>query len=181
MKTIISILIVFLALAVQAQYLYPNTNPPASVTLTWDPSPDSEVTGYSVYWGGESRGYTNRVDADGTNYVTITNVSWGSLYYFAATAYTAGRQLESGFSEEVSYQFAHFPPAPSMLRVTNPIVRISVLSAPSPVGPWTSFATLSATTSGPSYFRSSVAIAPPPAPISPTIRILSPKAASLRK
>jgi len=74
----------------------------ASVTLTWDPSPDATVTGYRIYYGVASRSYTNIVDAGDATSITISNLVEGVTYYFAATAYNV-LGMESEFSDEVSY------------------------------------------------------------------------------
>jgi fibronectin type 3 domain-containing protein len=75
----------------------------ASVTLAWDRSPDSSVTGYRLHYGAATRQYTNAVPVGN---VTTTNVSGlldGITYYFAVTACTSN-QLESDFSNEVNYR-----------------------------------------------------------------------------
>jgi len=72
----------------------------AQITVSWDPSPDSDVVGYKLYFGTSSRNYTNSVDVGNTTSFTLTNLEAGKIYYIAATAYdTEG--LESDFSEEV--------------------------------------------------------------------------------
>lgn len=72
-----------------------------SVTLAWDPSPDS-VVGYKAYHGVASRTYTNSVNVGSATRATIPGLVEGRTYYFAATAYNA-LGLESAFSEELSY------------------------------------------------------------------------------
>jgi hypothetical protein len=97
------------------------TNAPASVTLAWDPSPaNSGVVFYSLYWGVASRAYTNEVNVIGrTNTTaTITNLTRGATYYFAATA-TATNGLESDFSSEVSWSVGNIPAAPVNTRVAS--------------------------------------------------------------
>ncbi len=74
----------------------------ASVTLAWDPSTDPNVTGYNLYYGGGSRNYTNVLDANSANAISVGNLAPGVTYFFAATAYTAAG-LESEYSVEVSY------------------------------------------------------------------------------
>ena len=74
----------------------------ATVTLAWDPSPDSSVVGYNIYYGVASGDYTNMVPVSNTNTVTLDGLVAGVTYYFAATARnTVG--LESDYSDEVSY------------------------------------------------------------------------------
>lgn len=74
----------------------------ANVTLGWNSSPDSSVAGYNLYCGGASGNYTNKTNC-GTNTVdTVSNLTSGVIYYFAATTYDANG-LESAFSTEVAY------------------------------------------------------------------------------
>jgi hypothetical protein len=72
-----------------------------SITLAWDPSPDSSVVGYKVYWGVATRNYTNSLSAGGATTLTISNLVVGPTYYFAATAYDTNG-IESDYSVEAS-------------------------------------------------------------------------------
>jgi hypothetical protein len=74
----------------------------ASVTLAWDPNPESYVAGYKVYYGTASGSYSLTVDVGSWTSLTISGLEAGKTYYFAATAYdTAGD--ESGMSSELRY------------------------------------------------------------------------------
>ena len=114
MKRLITTLIFAAACAVNAQ-LVP-ADPAANVVLAWDTPASSGVVGYKIYWGAESRCYTNLVTTTNLT-ATITNLQRGITYYFAATACTASG-LESEFSNEVSYT----PPA----RPIAPVLRLSL-------------------------------------------------------
>ncbi|MDW8308642.1 MAG: fibronectin type III domain-containing protein, partial [Verrucomicrobiales bacterium] len=85
----------------------------ASVTLTWNPSPDPNVIGYRIYYGVASRVYTNVVDVGNVTTATISNLVEGVTYYFAATAYNI-LGMESDFSEEVAFTipnpYVNYPP-----------------------------------------------------------------------
>lgn len=171
------LLVLFAASPAIAQYLWPNTNPPAMVTLAWDAVADPQVTGYRVYWGIGSRQYTNSQTVALQTETTITNLMRGTTYFFAATS-LAG-ELESGFSEEVTYAPPTGPSAPQGLRTTNVVLRVGIMQAPTPAGPWTDFATVTTTTSVPAFYRSKIAIeAPTPALVLQPRRFLSPKAAA---
>lgn len=100
----------------------PATN---QVSLTWSPSPGSNVAGYNIYYGFASRVYTNKLDAGPVTNFTVGNLS-DDRHYFAATAYNI-LGVESDFSEEVFW-----PPFP----LTNVIVSVSAQSAAAPSGPW---------------------------------------------
>lgn len=73
-----------------------------STTVAWNPSPDSSVTGYNVYYGTTSHGYTNMISVGNVSSATISNLSPGLTYYFAATAHDAAGN-QSGFSNEASF------------------------------------------------------------------------------
>jgi Fibronectin type III domain len=73
-----------------------------SVTLGWDPSSDTNVAGYNVYYGTVSHQYTKEVSAGIATSVVISGLTEGVTYYFAATTYDIFDQ-ESGFSVETSY------------------------------------------------------------------------------
>jgi hypothetical protein len=71
-----------------------------SVTLTWNASPSSVVTGYYIYYGLTSGIYNYEISAGNNTSVTISNLVEGATYYFVATSHDGG---ESPFSSEVSY------------------------------------------------------------------------------
>jgi hypothetical protein len=73
-----------------------------SVTLAWDPSPDSTVVGYSIYSGVASGTYTNKVDVGNATSGTIFGLVERVTYFFAVCAYDANG-LESDFSNELSF------------------------------------------------------------------------------
>jgi hypothetical protein len=76
---------------------------PSSVTLAWDPSPDSAVTGYRVHYGVVSGQYTNSLTVGNSTATTVSGLVPGVTYYFATTAYNASG-AQSQFSNEISYQ-----------------------------------------------------------------------------
>lgn len=70
------------------------------VAISWNPSSDTQVAGYKIYYGSSSHTYLNVVDAGSGTNVTISGLTEGSTNYFAATTYGATTN-ESPFSEEV--------------------------------------------------------------------------------
>src|SRR5262245_48640638 len=79
----------------------------AQVQLAWDAplqadgTPVPNLAGYKLYYGSQSGQYQTALPVGMATTYTVTNVSPGQTYYFAATAYdTAG--TESAFSNEVS-------------------------------------------------------------------------------
>ncbi len=75
----------------------------ANVTLSWDASPDPDVTGYAVYYGTTSGSYTHKVAVGQVTGVTLSNLTAGVTYYFAATTLYGPNGDESAFSGEASY------------------------------------------------------------------------------
>ncbi len=74
----------------------------SNIILGWNASASPSVTGYHVYYGTTSGIYSYKVDAGNATSVTISNLTGGVTYYFAATAYDANGD-ESQFSGEVSF------------------------------------------------------------------------------
>src|SRR6476619_6174504 len=74
----------------------------ANVTLGWEPSTDSDVTGYNVYYGPSTQNYTNVIDAKDSTTCSIFGLVIGATYYFTVTAYNA-LGLESPPTDEIVY------------------------------------------------------------------------------
>lgn len=89
----------------------------SSVTLAWNRSTSTNVTGYRVYYGASSRNYSNSVVAGNVTTNTVPGLASGVTYFFAVTAYNAGG-LESSFSSEFSY-VPVIPPAPASVTTTR--------------------------------------------------------------
>lgn len=73
-----------------------------SVILAWSPSLDTNVVGYNIYYGGAGGDYTNMINIGKVTSTTISGLTAGVTYYFAATAYDALGD-ESAYSAEISY------------------------------------------------------------------------------
>jgi hypothetical protein len=74
----------------------------AEITLAWDQNSEPDIAGYRIYYGQESRSYTNVVDVGNYTSCVIANLEDGETYFFAATAYNADA-CESDYSSEVSH------------------------------------------------------------------------------
>jgi hypothetical protein len=72
-----------------------------SINLAWAPSADTNIASYNVYYGVASGTYTNMLSAGNATNATISGLTDGVTYYFAATALDASG-LESAYSNEVS-------------------------------------------------------------------------------
>lgn len=74
----------------------------AGVSLAWDPSPDSSVVGYDIYFGTTSGSYSNKISVENLTSATVSNLDCGDTYYFAATAVDSNGN-ESDFSNEIQF------------------------------------------------------------------------------
>jgi hypothetical protein len=72
-----------------------------TVRLAWLPSADPQVTGYNIYQGTASGAYTRMEDVGNATTAVISNLTAGTTYFFAVTAYDA-IGLESLPSNEAS-------------------------------------------------------------------------------
>jgi len=135
-----------------------------SVTLAWDPSAQSNVIGYRLYYGTFSRNYTasNRVDAPAT-ISTAANLVGGRTYYFAVTAIDSDG-LESDYSAEVTYVVPGLAPAPDFTQVD-----VSPGSSPAPPSSLGLFDTEEIVESG---FNLVSPIPPPPFASGPRLEIV---------
>jgi hypothetical protein len=73
-----------------------------TVTLNWNPVPDTDLAGYRVYYGPSSGSYPSSVDVGNTTSATINNLTDCTLYYFAVKAYDQAGNLSAAFSNELS-------------------------------------------------------------------------------
>lgn len=90
----------------------------ADVGLEWDASPSAEVNAYKIYWGTASRTYTSSVQVGNVLTYKLTGLNVRTTYWFAATAIVLPENLESDFSNEVSYYVpVPKPLPPTLLRV----------------------------------------------------------------
>lgn len=72
-----------------------------SITIHWFPNKESDLAGYKIYYGHESRSYSWVIGTGRVTEFRITDLQPGKKYFFAVTAYdTAGN--ESSFSDEVA-------------------------------------------------------------------------------
>ena len=90
----------------------------STVTLAWNASMDHGVVGYDVYYGGASRGYTNKTATGLVYRQAVSNLTVGIRYYFAVTARNASG-VEGDFSNEVAWTVTNPPPV--SLFVTAPL------------------------------------------------------------
>jgi hypothetical protein len=80
----------------------PSPDAHSQVTLAWDASTSSGVTGYRIHSGTSSGSYQSVTDAGNATTYTVSSLQSGLTYYFAVTDYDSSGN-ESGYSNEVSY------------------------------------------------------------------------------
>lgn len=78
-------------------------------TLSWQESPDPDVSGYKVYVGAQSGDYAYSIDVGNQTSFDMSNLEPDHAYYIAVTAYTSDG-LESDFSEELATDSPSGPP-----------------------------------------------------------------------
>jgi chitinase len=84
----------------------------ADVTLAWNPNTESNLAGYRIHHGTANGSYSVHIDVQNVTRYTVTGLTAGQTYYFAATAYNASGN-ESGYSSPVSYTVPAVNGAPS--------------------------------------------------------------------
>jgi hypothetical protein len=83
---------------------YPATS--GAVTLAWDDS-DPNVAGYRLYYGITSRTYPVAIDVGPATSCSVSNLIFGTTYFFSVTAYNHFG-MESDFSSEIAYTSSDF-------------------------------------------------------------------------
>ena len=108
----------------------------AQVTLAWDSNTESDLAGYRVYYGTASRNYSMFIDVGRVNTYTVSGLTDGRTYYFAATAYNTSN-VESAYSSEVSHRTCTYsisPPSASVApQATTGAVQVTTQTG----CPWT--------------------------------------------
>lgn len=83
-----------------------------SVALAWDPSPDSSVVGYRIYYGTQTGNWTNHIDVGSQISVTLAGFTPQTTNFLTVKAYDAN-QMESEPSNEIQY-IAPGVPSPTL-------------------------------------------------------------------
>ena len=93
----------------------------AQVSLAWDANTEPNLAGYKIYYGTASHDYDWVLDVGKVTTSTVTGLTDGLTYYFAATAYNTAN-LESAPSGEVSTSTCTYsisPPTPELYRFSR--------------------------------------------------------------
>ena len=84
----------------------------AQVTLSWEAGSEPDLAGYKIHYGTASNSYTVHIDVSNVTTYTVTGLTAGQTYYFAATAYDSSGN-ESEYSNSVSQAFSAVNAAPT--------------------------------------------------------------------
>lgn len=106
------------------------------VTLCWFREPDA--VDYRVYWGMESGRYEWSTNSHNATNITITGLTDGQTYFFAATAID-DRCRESKPSLELVWPQSECS-APKVFQAGN---AVNIEYGPTVTGPWTPLGTVS--------------------------------------
>jgi len=87
-----------------------------TLNVMWNGISDTNVAGYKLYYGTVSQQYTNAIVAGNVTNTSISGISPGTTYYFAATSYNAAG-WESAYSTEIAYTV---PPVNALLVSITP-------------------------------------------------------------
>lgn len=99
-----------------AQVAFSSLHAVTSLSLAWDPSPDT-VAGYTIWFGPVDGSQTNRADVGNVTSAIIQNLNEGQEYFFYATAYTSDH-VASDPSNVVRYMNSNNHP-PTIQPIAN--------------------------------------------------------------
>jgi hypothetical protein len=90
-----------------------------SLSLAWDPSPDPDIIGYTVWYGTATGQWTDALDVGAATTAAVDNLTPGNTYYFVVIARNSAA-LESVPSNEVSGAVADGSPTPTPTPAPTP-------------------------------------------------------------
>ena len=73
-----------------------------TISMQWDPVPDSDLSGYRIYYGNVSGNYDQSVDVGNVTSYTLTGLADCTMWYAAVKAYDTEGLESSAYSAEVS-------------------------------------------------------------------------------
>jgi Fibronectin type III domain len=130
--------------------LYNPAQAATSITLAWAPSLSTNTAGYDVYYGLTNSAYNQMVNVGNVTNATISGLTGGMIYYFAAKAYNSPGEL-SVFSNQASYalpatltglQIRAAPAGEFILTVTGPAGQTNEILATQNFKVWTVIGTM---------------------------------------
>jgi len=124
--------------------VFPTALEALTLTLSWDPSTGTSITGYFVSYGTQSGVYTQRLDVGNQTSQSFSTLVDGQIYYFIVQAYDSSGAI-SAPSAEVSNGGTTTPPAPTNIPVSAVTLNASV---PAPEVAGTTIGWIAAATGG---------------------------------
>jgi hypothetical protein len=116
--------LLFVTMAAATLHLGAATAQAAQAVLSWsapttntDGTPIKSLSGYKVFLGTASGNYSQNVNVGNVNSYTVANLTDGTTYYFAVTAYDASGNA-SGYSNQATYTTLSAPPQTSLYTLT---------------------------------------------------------------
>ncbi len=105
-----------------------------TATLAWNSSLSPNIAGYRVYYGTQSRQYTDSVTVGNVSSAVIPGLADGERYYFAVSAIDNNGH-ESGLSNEAQYPTPAPPPIGLQAQATTVAMQaVDLVWPPSPNG-----------------------------------------------
>ena len=89
--------------------LYPRTVSAGTIKLAWDPVPDTDLSGYHVYYGTISGAYTGSVSVGKQTTAVLSNLQDCQVYYIAVKAVDSNNNESAAYSNEISGMSAPIP------------------------------------------------------------------------
>ena len=109
-------------------WVYPCPDAGAVVgEISFDPSPDSRVVGYKLYYGRSVESFDHVVDLGAETSHTIYDLAHGALYYFAASAYD-----QEGNESDLSEILMFVTPDCLQVEPLDPGVDVPIVGSQSP-------------------------------------------------
>jgi hypothetical protein len=102
-----------------------------NAVLQWDPCQSTNAVGYNVYYGTASGDYTCEVDAGDATSITLSNLTCGATYYFAATTYD-----DLGDESPLSAEVCFIVPGAFSISGPDPATGLPALNFPVVPGHW---------------------------------------------
>ena len=104
-----------------------------SLTLSWNPSPDTNVVSYNLYYGTSSGVYSYKLCVGDVTSTTVTDLHEGYTYFFVVTAVNC-----VGLESQPSNEFRYLVPGLSLALMTSftngclTVVHVTALGNPPP-------------------------------------------------
>jgi hypothetical protein len=115
---------------IAATLLLTSTAAAGTITIAWDPNPESTVAGYIVYVGASAGNYTSSYDVGKTTTFTLPNAVAGTTYHMAVRAYSSSTNLSPMSADLVATMSA------TALTAPTPVAPVSTTTSAAPTFSW---------------------------------------------